>query len=50
MLINIGLGHLGWDMGPWAHMGPGPGAKKVHGPISQPRCPRPIKINVYIYI
>ena len=38
ILSDMGLGHLGQDMGPWA---------RAHGPISQPKCPRPILINIH---
>ena len=38
-----GLGPGPMGPGPWPHMAP-------YGPISQPRCPRPILVNIYIYI
>ena len=58
-LINIGLGHLGWEILPrtiWGAkkngVGPGPYGPRqdLPGKIFQPRCPRPILINIYIYI
>ena len=60
MLVNIGLGHLSWEilpgrscLGPWARAH-GPmqqqlGPRMGPGKISQPRCPRPILINIFIY-
>ena len=43
ILINIGLGHLAWDM-IWA---PGPMGPRGHI-ISQARCLRPTLTNIYI--